>query len=133
MANANDCTDTQLQTIASSSHLAGCVDSVGFSILSSLTTTQIEEICASTACMKLWEDIEAMGFGDCTIPDLEISLQAQVLDPVSAACGGSQSDSISSSSSSGNQADSSSSETVSTCTSTVSTAIIVLVLATILQ
>ncbi|ETK82320.1 hypothetical protein L915_12286 [Phytophthora nicotianae] len=84
--SATECSDAQFQTISSNANLAGCTNDVGFDILSALTEDQIKEICGSTACMALWEDVEAMGFGDCTIPDLGLSLQTDILDPVSTEC-----------------------------------------------
>ncbi|KAG3109121.1 hypothetical protein PI125_g11229 [Phytophthora idaei] len=115
--DATMCSDAQFQAISSNANLAGCTNDVGFDILSSLTPDQIKEICSSTACMKLWDDVEALGFGDCTIPDLGLSLQTDILDPVSTLCSGSG---ISPNTSAGNDAGSDNTS-VASPSSTVST------------
>ncbi|OWZ03084.1 Elicitin [Phytophthora megakarya] len=91
-SNADECSTSQLLTIASSSHLKGCTSDVGFSgfsAISSLSDEQIKAVCGSSACMKLMDDIRAMNFGDCIIQGTNISLGADILEPFKTVCNGS--------------------------------------------
>ncbi|OWY93103.1 Elicitin [Phytophthora megakarya] len=91
-SNADECSTSQLLTIASSSHLKGCTSDVGFSgltAIASLSDEQIKAVCGSSACMKLMDDIRAMDFGDCIIQGTNISLGDDFLEPFKKTCSGS--------------------------------------------
>ncbi|KAE9319195.1 hypothetical protein PF001_g6022 [Phytophthora fragariae] len=88
---ATDCPTEALLGLASNTNLATCQTETGVSVatISSLTDKQIAAICKSSACMGLMADVAAMGLGDCTIPGSSVTVKTDVLDKVSAVCGGS--------------------------------------------
>ncbi|GMF22266.1 unnamed protein product [Phytophthora fragariaefolia] len=97
---AGYCTETQFQSMSSNSHVGECTEDAGFAIISKLTANQIKKICASSACIALWRDVQALGSGDCTFPGQGISLQTDILNPVWAECGAARAPAILSTSSS---------------------------------
>ncbi|RLN53154.1 hypothetical protein BBJ28_00003436 [Nothophytophthora sp. Chile5] len=100
LVTAEECALDHLQMILSDANLATCTSDSGLSLAtaSSFTADQVMKVCASSACMALVADVEAMGLGDCTFPNSTIALQSGVLDPITAVCGGSGSMDMSSSS-----------------------------------
>ncbi|KAL4118562.1 hypothetical protein PRIC2_010887 [Phytophthora ramorum] len=97
--NAEECATSELMTIASSSHLEGCTSTLGFSgfsAISSLSDAQVQKVCETSACMTLMDEMRSMGFGDCTIPGTNISLESDILDPFAKECSGSGSVDLSS-------------------------------------
>ncbi|ETL35708.1 hypothetical protein F441_12519 [Phytophthora nicotianae CJ01A1] len=102
--NAEECSTSELLTIASDTHLEGCTSDVGFggfSAISALTEEQIKAVCDSSDCIKLMDSMRSMGFGDCIIQGTNISLGKDILDPFERACSGSGSVGLSSSSGGG--------------------------------
>ncbi|KAL3672875.1 hypothetical protein V7S43_002177 [Phytophthora oleae] len=98
---AEECSTTELMSIASNSHLEGCTSDVGFggfSSISALSDEHIKAICDNSECLKLMDDMKAMDFGDCIIQGTNISLEADILDPLERACSSSGSVDLSSSS-----------------------------------
>jgi hypothetical protein len=90
VVTANDeCATSQLLTIASSSHVAGCTSAVTFSSVTSiseLTPEQIKGICNSSDCVALMAEIAALGLGDCRLPGTEISIETDVTKPFAERC-----------------------------------------------
>ncbi|KAK1940631.1 hypothetical protein P3T76_008082 [Phytophthora citrophthora] len=98
---AEQCSTTELLTIAGSTHLDGCTSDVGFSgfsSISALSDKQIKAVCDNSDCLKLMDDMRAMALGDCVIPGTNISLESDILDPFKYACSSSGSVDLSSSS-----------------------------------
>eukprot|EP00644_Phytophthora_capsici_P018232 jgi/Phyca11/61617/gw1.68.148.1 len=86
---AEECSTTELMTIAGSTHLNGCTSDVGFSgfsSISALSNEQIQDVCDNSECLKLMDDMRAMGLGNCVIPGTNISLESDILDPFEHAC-----------------------------------------------
>ncbi|KAG2778046.1 hypothetical protein JG687_00006252 [Phytophthora cactorum] len=99
--NAEECSTSELLTIASNTHLEGCTSDVGFggfSAISALTDKQIKAVCDSSDCMELMDSMRSMDFGDCIIQGTNISLGKDILDPFERVCSGSGSADLSSSS-----------------------------------
>ncbi|ETK82319.1 hypothetical protein F441_12523 [Phytophthora nicotianae CJ01A1] len=100
--NGEDCTVEQLNSVASNSYVAPCAKAMDFSeilSLAALSSDQVKMFCASAPCMKLYEDVRTMGLGDCSIPSTGTSMQKDIIDPVTEACGSSGSSSNSTDSS----------------------------------
>ncbi|KAG3087238.1 hypothetical protein PC122_g8913 [Phytophthora cactorum] len=58
--NAEECSTSELLTIASNTHLEGCTSDVGFggfSAISALTDKQIKAVCDSSDCMELMDSM----------------------------------------------------------------------------
>ncbi|KAG6614445.1 elicitin [Phytophthora cinnamomi] len=90
---AKDCPTEALLSLASNTNLATCQTETGVSVatISALTNAQIAKICKSSACLGLMADVASMHLGDCTIPGSSVTVQTDILDRVTAACGGSSS------------------------------------------
>ncbi|KAF4039348.1 Elicitin [Phytophthora infestans] len=96
--SADDCTIEQISAVASNSHVDPCAKAMEFvEILSlaALSSDQVKLFCASGPCMALYDDVRTMGLGDCTIPSTGTSMQKDIIDPVTEACGSSGSPSSS--------------------------------------
>jgi hypothetical protein len=88
--NAEACTEEQLRTIAQNAHLPGCSKFMGISEIFSftaLTDEQMKLICTSPDCMAMWEELNALGFGDCTFAGIDVAFQTEILDRVPNVCG----------------------------------------------
>ncbi|CAH0513771.1 unnamed protein product [Peronospora belbahrii] len=86
---AEMCSTPEWVTISSSPYLQGCTSDVGFGsfvAVSTLTDEKVKAICANSDCVALINDIRTMGFGDCIIPDTDMSLEKDILDPFEEAC-----------------------------------------------
>ncbi|KAE8880863.1 hypothetical protein PF005_g1674 [Phytophthora fragariae] len=101
-----ECANSELLSIAANKNVAGCSKVAGFSSMSTianLSSEQLKAVCGSSACVAMMKDLVAMGFGDCRIPDSQIHLQSDIIDPFNNKCsavGSTDSSSNSSSSSS---------------------------------
>ncbi|CAI5708140.1 unnamed protein product [Peronospora effusa] len=98
---AEDCTQSKLLAIASSSYVKGCISKVGLesiTSISTLTDEKIKAVCDSSDCMALMDEMRTIIIDDCNIPDTTISLKKDLLDPFKKACSSSGSADLSSSS-----------------------------------
>ncbi|KAG6948812.1 hypothetical protein JG688_00014930 [Phytophthora aleatoria] len=92
--NGEDCTVEQLSALASNLHVAPCAKAMDFSeilSLAALSSDQVKMFCASGPCMALYQYVRTMGLSDCTIPSTGTSMQEDIIDPVTEACGSSSS------------------------------------------
>eukprot|EP00644_Phytophthora_capsici_P018230 jgi/Phyca11/127329/e_gw1.68.153.1 len=122
--NGEPCSTDQLTTLAGNKYVAPCTEALGFSeilSLAALSSAQVKMFCASSSCMALYDDVVTMGLDNCEILSTGTSLQTDIIDPVTKACGEGR-ESTKSTSTSSTNAESSADQASSSSTSSSSTA-----------
>ncbi|KAK1940635.1 hypothetical protein P3T76_008086 [Phytophthora citrophthora] len=88
--NSEPCSTEQLTTLAGNKYVAPCTEALGFSeilSLAALSSAQVKMFCANSACMALYDDVLTMDLDNCEITSTGTTLQTDIIDPVTKACG----------------------------------------------
>ncbi|CAH0516659.1 unnamed protein product [Peronospora belbahrii] len=86
---AKECTKTDILTMADSPYVAGCTSDAGFSAMLSIkhvTQEELAVVCASTSCAAHIKLVDAMGVGDCILPETTVHLYTDVVNPYKKRC-----------------------------------------------
>ncbi|TYZ65657.1 hypothetical protein PybrP1_011621 [[Pythium] brassicae (nom. inval.)] len=93
--DAQDCPLTQLTPLLSNPNVTACSSATGFSFTAPAIPTgpALTALCSSAECQGVLAFVKGLGLGDCTL--LGVKLESGLLNPLTAACGSSNSSSAS--------------------------------------